>query len=257
MTRQTRRLLFLGFALVFFAVSPFIIRYAQGYRFDIKTLNFTRTGALFLKVRPVKATLLLDKKLTRETGILGGSIFIRDLLPKPYNLEVTKDGYQPWRKTIEVEPELVTEARHIILFKNSYEVFSTTTPPLSSGLFSTSTRAILKATSTDGNKLLLRNRNELTVEFLEDIDEQPFRKKGEREVIVRFSEAITDAVWHDGSEHVFFAVGGHIKVAELDARGGRNIHDLAKAENARLSWSKKDRRLSFTDGGVLKWIQLE
>lgn len=120
MTRKTRKILFFIYLFLFLLVAPTAIFYSQGYRFDFSPPAggkiITQTGGLFLKILPKQVEIYLDGELEEKTDFFFGSILIEDLLPKKYKIEIKKEGYYPWEKTLEVKEKEVTEAKNVILF---------------------------------------------------------------------------------------------------------------------------------------------
>lgn len=87
-----------------------ILLYAWGYSFDWQGKKIVLTGGLYIKSIPKKAAVYLDDKQEKETPV-----FIKRLLPKYYQVKVTKDGYYDWNKKLKIESKLVTEAKDILL----------------------------------------------------------------------------------------------------------------------------------------------
>lgn len=116
MRKKTRRIIFWLLVFLFAAATPAIIGYSIGYRFDWETKKIVATGSLFIKAKPSQARIFLNEKLKKETSMIWNSALISNLKPKNYDIRVEKDGFWPWRKNLSVKPELVTEARNILLF---------------------------------------------------------------------------------------------------------------------------------------------
>ena len=116
MTKNTRTLLFVFLLLLFAIVSPAIVFYARGWRFDFRTNHFTQTGALYFKVFPRNVTAYINNNLIKKTDFLFGTILIDNLLPNQYQAKIEKDGYFSWEKKLEVKEEQVTDAKNIVLF---------------------------------------------------------------------------------------------------------------------------------------------
>ena len=107
------RVLFFTITLIvvsFFGI--FAAYYARGYKFDTKTLKFLPNGILVLKSEPDGASIYIDGELKSATD---ANISIS---PGIYNVEVKKDGYSSWYKTLTIEKEVVTQA-NISLFKSA------------------------------------------------------------------------------------------------------------------------------------------
>ena len=86
--------------------------------------------------------------------------------------------------------------------------------------------------SDDGKKLLYWTDSEIWFLMLRDWDVQPVRKKGDNELITRFSERIENVQWLDNYENVLFSVGNKIKSAEIDVRDHVNIVDILDSSSA-------------------------
>ncbi len=116
MTKKTRKILFLVFFFLFLLIAPSVIFYSQGYRLDFENKKFSQTGGLFLKILPKQVEVYLDGELKEKTDFFFGSILIENLLPKKYKIEIKKEGYYLWEKTLEIKEKEVTEAKNVILF---------------------------------------------------------------------------------------------------------------------------------------------
>jgi len=111
MTRWIRRLLLYLAILFFIVATPCILFYAWGYNFDWQNKKIVLTGGLYLKSTPKETEIYLNNRLKeKETPA-----FIKRLLPKDYQIKITKQGFHPWQKKLKVESKLVTEARNIFL----------------------------------------------------------------------------------------------------------------------------------------------
>jgi hypothetical protein len=120
MAKKTRTIVFLICLLAFLLISPAAILYSQGYRIYFNPpdggIRISQTGGLFLKVLPKQAEVFLNGKLSEKTDFFFGSVFIENLLPQKYKVEIKKEGYHPWEKTLEVKEKEVTEAKSVVLF---------------------------------------------------------------------------------------------------------------------------------------------
>lgn len=99
-------------SLLTFAViagaSVVTILYARGYKLNPES-GFVKTGLLVVGSQPDGAVVYLDGHLTSATNTT-----ISYLLPRSYHVRITKEGYLPWEKTVEVKPELVTKIEAIL-----------------------------------------------------------------------------------------------------------------------------------------------
>jgi hypothetical protein len=79
--------------------------------------------------------------------------------------------------------------------------------------------------SEDKNKLAWWTANEVWVMWLNDAGYQPYHKKGDKELITRFSTQIKKAAWFMDEDHLIIDSSGY-KILEIDTRGGINIIEI-------------------------------
>lgn len=116
MTKKSRTILFLTFFFFFVVIAPSAVLYSQGYRVDMENKKITQTGGFFFRVTPRQADIYLDGKLKKRTDFFFGSVLIENLIPKKYKIEIKKEGYHSWEKTLEIKERHVTETKNLILF---------------------------------------------------------------------------------------------------------------------------------------------
>ena len=116
MKKRTRTFLFFAFVALFIAITPPIVLYAQGYRIDFQQKSIVKTGAIFVQARPYPVELTVDGIKKKRTSFLFRNIFIPNLLPRTYTLDIRKDGYNSWHKELPVQAGLVTETSHVTLY---------------------------------------------------------------------------------------------------------------------------------------------
>jgi hypothetical protein len=109
-----RALLFL-FIFVFLTITPGLVFYTIGYRYDTTYGILKKTGALSIDVLPKTATVYVNnqnvgKKLPlRFPAISKGT----------YQVHITADGYYDWQKDVEVKDQETTYIRDVDLIKKS------------------------------------------------------------------------------------------------------------------------------------------
>ena len=119
MTKKIRTVLFSICVFLFLVSASAVVFYSQGYRFDFEKKKITKTGAFYFKVLPRSAQIYLNGQLKKETDFIFGSALIENLLPKTYNIQIKKEGYISWEKTLEIKEKQVTEAKNIVLIPES------------------------------------------------------------------------------------------------------------------------------------------
>jgi len=115
LSRKIRsRVLWVLLAL-FVVLTPILIGYSQGYRLD-DALGLIQTGGIYLHSDVANTSVFIDDDFLENNGAFLKNTLIQDLLPnRYYALRVERDGYQSWVKVLLVKPNLVTEARVLML----------------------------------------------------------------------------------------------------------------------------------------------
>ncbi|MCX6790930.1 MAG: hypothetical protein NTV62_01905, partial [Candidatus Gribaldobacteria bacterium] len=123
------RVLIIWLSVAFFLVTgAYLYLYSQGIRVDLAKWRLVKTGGFEIQITsPSGVDIYLNGKKNKTTGFLSNSVFIKNLLPKTYKVEIKKAGYLTWQKSLLVEKGLVTKVPEIILFKEnpSFETLNT------------------------------------------------------------------------------------------------------------------------------------
>jgi len=138
MEARTRRILFFIFLLIFLILTPSVLLYSQGYRFDWKRKILVKTGNLYLVSQPSGAFIFLDEKPYKISKleeilfykkILGLSrlrsttpTLIDHLLPEKYLVTLKKENYFSWQKKVKIIPERTIIFRDILLFRQKPKI---------------------------------------------------------------------------------------------------------------------------------------
>jgi len=109
MTVIKRKIKILIFFIIFIIIAPIVILYAKGDIF-INGLNILQTGGIYVAGAPIGSEVFLNSKSIDTTSFFTRNIFIRNLRPGIYNIEVKNQGYNTWFKTIKVNNNLVSDA---------------------------------------------------------------------------------------------------------------------------------------------------
>ncbi len=99
------RFILIGIGIVLFLlVTPVIVLYARGFKYDFNNNKVVKTGTLVVKTEPTNAFVFLnDIKHSGDTPIN-----IRFLIPGDYNVRIEKEGYQSWTKRLPIRSQFVT-----------------------------------------------------------------------------------------------------------------------------------------------------
>lgn len=118
---KNRKSLFFILSIAFFIIlSTFVISiFARGYRLDHGNGIFRLrvTGILSATSKPKLANVYLDNILETTTDNT------LNLDPGTYHLKITKDGYFPWEKNIQILPELVYQSDAELFLKDTTPIF--------------------------------------------------------------------------------------------------------------------------------------
>lgn len=98
----------LTFVIIVLA-SVITILYARGYQFNPRSGDIVKTGILVVGSQPDGAVVYIDGRLTSATNTT-----LSYLIPKTYHVRITKEGYLPWEKTVQVKQELVTKIEALL-----------------------------------------------------------------------------------------------------------------------------------------------
>lgn len=110
-----RRILPWIFTIIFFASAPALVFYTAGYRWNPKKDKVERNGTLIIDSKPTGARILLNGNDSGETT----PVTLQNTAPGRYLIRLEKDGYHPWEKRLDVQPEYVTFANDLWLWKIS------------------------------------------------------------------------------------------------------------------------------------------
>jgi len=121
MTKKFKKILFISTLLGFIIFAPILVFYSQGYRFDFSNRKIVQIGGLFFNVSPNGSKISIDEKISRKTSFIFGSSFINGLMPKKYEIQIEKENYYSWQKSLEVQEQKVTECKDIQLFLKNPE----------------------------------------------------------------------------------------------------------------------------------------
>lgn len=112
-SRRLRRLLAAAFFLIFIVAAPAIVVSTAGYRYNFVKGRLERTGVLFISSRPSAATVEVNGEIRKERT----PARVKGLLPGSYHVRLSRDGYHPWTRTVEVRSRETTFLNNVILFR--------------------------------------------------------------------------------------------------------------------------------------------
>lgn len=112
MNKTLNRLTTIFFFILFFVLSPLLIFYAKGYRFNTDTRSVEKNGAFYVKSYPRGADIYIDD--IREDKKTPTQLI--NIKPDLHKLKVAKEYYIDWEKELNIYPGETTFAEDIVLF---------------------------------------------------------------------------------------------------------------------------------------------
>jgi len=239
MTLLHRRLLLIFFILFFIVVSPLLILYALGYKYDAQKGRLEKTGVFFIKAYPKNAEVYLNSK---NQNVQTPTRLTR-LLPNTYQVTISKEGFLPWIKNLNIEDQTTTFIEDVSLFKENLEwgkikdgnfnqLIAAPNKTLSVILETNTTNSIIWLYNLDNNdlktlytttaknkleiitwsetsqKILIKKDNDY---LIINIDE----KNNARSIYSLFGKRYTDLRWNDLNDNILYATRQN-QLYELD-----------------------------------------
>src|SRR6056297_3055975 len=157
MSKKTKKIILIICILIFIIGAPLVAFYSKGYRFDVENKKLTKTGAFFIEVKPTRTNIYLNEVKERRTDLFFGSSFIKNLIPKKYNLKLVKEGYHAWKKNLEIKEQTVTEVTNVSLIPKNPEQEKINSKIERLWFFPNNTKILLKNKAEEDWELKLYN----------------------------------------------------------------------------------------------------
>ena len=212
---RSRILLFLTGLILVPVCTYFVILFARGYRPDFTRRSLQPTGLLVLKSLPDGAQIYINSKLTSATDTT------INLTPGTYKVEIKKQGFSVWAKTLQVDAEVVTRT------------VATLFPSVPSFKAITTTGATNPIFSPDGTKVVFTNLpagRQATKAYLLDLNESPLGliNRDVKEI------ASTASAWKTPT-----------KIDPLPTLP-QTMQDILATAAASLVWAPKENKVMYT-----------
>ena len=111
--------------------------------------------------------------------------------------------------------------------------------------------------SRDGKKIIYWNNNEIWILYLEDILIQPYKKAGDKELITRHSQKISQVIFYPNNEYLAYVISDQIKIIELDGRDQRNTIDFISSPNPQIYFDQASSYFYYLTQNELFRVKLE
>lgn len=219
--------------LIMFVFAMFILFFAQGYRFNWKSMKVIKTGIIYVVSDPKDAQVYINGKLMEEK-----TPFSENLTPGKYIAEVRKDGYQPWYSGFKIEEEFVTEFKPIVLFKEDIKIEDL----------------------TDKRKIELLNSPIDTLALIKDdnnLSHNDYEIWADNNLVTRFSEPIQKVVWYPDLAHIIYQKGKEIRIIEKNGSNDTLLVTLTQGDSTIFLTNNRGDELYFSDNNQYKVAYLK
>jgi hypothetical protein len=116
MSIKTRRAFFYSLVALFLIAGTVVILHSRGVRFDIKSLEFVKTGGIYISSHPVATSIFLDgESVENKSGLFQRGTLLTNLMPGDHEVKITETGYLDWHKKVEVLPGEVSVLDTVVL----------------------------------------------------------------------------------------------------------------------------------------------
>ncbi|HNU95797.1 MAG TPA: PEGA domain-containing protein [Candidatus Magasanikbacteria bacterium] len=118
LSKNIRRTIFYFFIFLFLIISPAVLMYTAGYRYDLKNGFLRITGSVNIDVLPNTAEVYLNNnKLKTKIPIR-----LNDLTAGKFSLTIKNPGYFDWQKNIEVVSKETVYIKDVVLIEKNQPV---------------------------------------------------------------------------------------------------------------------------------------
>jgi hypothetical protein len=111
--KRYRHMILASFIAVFCLLSPLIILYTAGYRYDFKNGIIKETGAISIDLKPITASVFINEQKIREKI----PIKLNAVSPNHYTIRITAPGYYDWQKDVEVKNKQTVYIKDVVMIK--------------------------------------------------------------------------------------------------------------------------------------------
>ncbi len=225
MNKTLNRFTYSAYILLFIIITPILIFYALGYRYNWTNRNIEKNGALYVKSYPRSAEIYVDnKKIKQKTPTQ-----IVEISSGKYDVLVKKDKYVSWTKKLEIYSGETTFAEDIVLFLADREKTH-----LSSG---SSVWLVNKQQNQYG---FFDSENNLNITDIEQEKSQ---------VAFKFTDKYQLVDWSPNNQEILLSIKNVYYLFNLDQKNLRQLNILAPDKiiwdnnDAGLIWYQKNQKI--------------
>ncbi len=234
--RKKKEILYFYGGIVFIAVLVSIggLLYRNGYRFN--GFQITKAGNLEISAYETGAKIFIDNKLQKITDAEEETIQFNNIAPGLHTIAVTKNGFFPWEKEIEVKQFSITKISSFLSPANitPEKIIDPIIRDQAIFLLKNSAKATTTPKKIVGNTTLWADSTSVYLEWMgssETIPNYFCTDQGECSngpiAIFHSATKITSADFYKYRENVFLVASGNkIETIEIDGTQGIPSHDL-------------------------------
>ncbi len=273
--QKTRGFLFYSSVFLFIAGLPFILSFALGYKLNLRTFKFVKTGLIYIKTQPEGAKVYLNNKMFAQRT----PVSIQELIPGSYKITLELAQHYSWEGEINVEEGKVSRMDKIILFplkpkleqlnQEKFSSFRLDAQKEAIYYLDPGNRVVYKSNlngsnfkdiasipinftdikgwdvTLDRTKLFIFNSQQIIVIFFDAKNSYAY---SDSPVIIDYPrEKIIQVFWHSDSYHLIVVTNKHVAVIEARAAAEPiNLVDLEKETKISFYDEKRDT-LYFND----------
>lgn len=215
------------FIAIICVVALYLLLVANGYKVNAKTWEFEKTGMIYIKSNPKDSTVYVNgEQISEKTPLRYGEI-----LPKRYEVKVSKYDYNDWNKTFNVESGMVSSADYVELFLvNPKELEVHEQEQLGFDL-------LLEQWPAKGLEIKLGAEI-----WFNDV------------LVTRFSSEVKYVNWYFDRKHILFQIRDEIRVMDPDGSNNIKLVDLSSDFPSEFMPYDEGKSLLYKDGKEIKKV---
>ncbi len=235
MNLKTRRVVALGFCLFFLIISPLIILYSLGFKYNWQKKHWEKTGVFFIKSFPKDAEIYLDELPNKKTT----PTQITRLLPKNYAVKISKKQYRPWLKNLTIQSEKTTFIEDVSLIYENFN-WQMIKDGSFTGLLASPNKQLLAVTE--------KNQNTETIwlyQLAGNKISQLYQTK---------SSPVNLLAWSFSGQRLLIKQAGEYLILNLEnPNSSLNLKQLAKHNLSEVRWHNANDNILYGLNGETLW----
>ncbi len=120
-TRPFRLTLLISTLMLFFSISPILLLYSAGYRYDWHNGLLRETGSVSIDVLPTNATVYMNSVAVPDTM----PVRLKSITSDTYHVKISAPGYYDWEKDLSVFNKQTSYIKDVQLIRKAVPTFLT------------------------------------------------------------------------------------------------------------------------------------